>query len=230
MSWRLVVIAVAAVGAVAALAWLLLSGGPPPVPPDDLVEAPDLPTPTPAPEQRIILLFAAPDGLLHPELREVPLPTELEARVRVVLAELAAGPGGHAAPTDGEPVPEQVEDTEVGDQEAQPTPTATPTPTPEPTPHPEGLVSAVPFPLVVRGVFVDRYGQAFVDLAPPPGPLDGSHTELLLAYAVVNSILLNCPELGAVQLLFGGEEVDTLTGHLDLSRPLTLNKRFIAAS
>jgi hypothetical protein len=52
----------------------------------------------------------------------------------------------------------------------------------------------------------------------------------MLAYGVVNSIILNCPEVSAVQILFGGHEVDTLTGHLDLSRPLVLNKRFIAAS
>jgi hypothetical protein len=226
MSWRVVGIAVAAVGAAAALAWLLLAGGPPPAPPEDVVEVRELPTPTPAPEQRIILLFAGPDGLLHPELREVPLPTELEARVRVVLAELAAGPGGRAVATSGQTMVPADAVAERGAGEVEPPPTATP----EPTPHPEGLVSAIPFPLVVRGVFVDRGGQAFVDLAPPPEPLAGSHTELLLAYAVVNSVLLNCPELGAVQLLFGGEEVSTLTGHLDLSRPLTLNKRFIAAS
>jgi hypothetical protein len=33
-----------------------------------------------------------------------------------------------------------------------------------------------------------------------------------------------------VQILFGGHEVKTLTGHVDLSRPLVLNKRFIAQS
>ena len=42
-------------------------------------------------------------------------------------------------------------------------------------------------------------------------------------------MLLNCPELVGVQILFSGEEVSTLTGHLDLSRPLRLNKRLIAS-
>ena len=36
--------------------------------------------------------------------------------------------------------------------------------------------------------------------------------------------------LSARAILFGGHEVPTLTGHLDLSKPLVLNKRFIAAS
>ena len=76
-------------------------------------------------------------------------------------------------------------------------------------------------------VFVDEQGNAYVDLSAPPEPVAGSSTELLLAYGVVDSIILNCPEVKAVQILFGGREVSTLAGHLDLSRPLGLNKRFL---
>jgi hypothetical protein len=79
-------------------------------------------------------------------------------------------------------------------------------------------------------VFVDQQGNAFIDLSAPPEPLTGLSTELLLTYGIVDSVILNCPEVTAVQLLFGGHEVPTLTGHLDLSKPLVLNKRFIAAS
>jgi hypothetical protein len=93
-----------------------------------------------------------------------------------------------------------------------------------------GLGPVLPYPAVLTGVFVDGRGTAFVDLSPPAEPLGGSHNELMLAYGVVNSVLLNCPELSRVQLLFGGEEVETLTGHLDLSRPLPLNRAFIAPS
>ena len=56
-----------------------------------------------------------------------------------------------------------------------------------------------------------------------------SHNLFDLAYGLVDSILLNCPTLHAVQILFGGHEVPTLTGHLDLSEPLVLNKEFIAS-
>ena len=62
------------------------------------------------------------------------------------------------------------------------------------------------------------------------GFLEGSNVEIMLAYGVVDSIILNCPEVSAVQVLFGGREIATLTGHLDLSKPLALNKRFIAQS
>jgi len=88
----------------------------------------------------------------------------------------------------------------------------------------------VPYAASLDGVFLDEQGNAYVDLSAPPEPLGGSSTELLLAYGVVDSIILNCPEVKAVQILFGGREVATLAGHLDFSRPLALNKRFIAGS
>ena len=92
------------------------------------------------------------------------------------------------------------------------------------------LGAVVPYQAEVNGVYVDGDGHAFIDLTAPPEPLQGSNVELMLAYGVIDSVLLNCPELKAVQLLFDGNEVSTLTGHLDLSRPLVLNKRFIASS
>jgi hypothetical protein len=188
MNWRVVLIALAAVAAVALLIWLL-QGGTPQIELAEVLDIVELPTPTPAPEQRVILLFAGRDGMLHPELRSVPLPEELHERIRVVMTELLEGP--RSAPR---------------------------------------LSPPVPYKASMNAVFVDQHGNAYVDLTAPPKPLAGSSTELMLAYGVVNSIILNCPEVSAVQILFGGHEVDTLTGHLDLSRPLVLNKRFIAKS
>jgi germination protein M len=147
-----------------------------------------MPTPTPAPEQRVILLFTGGDGMLHPELRSVPLPEEVHERIRVVMDELLTGPRATR------------------------------------------LAPSVPYQASLEAVFVDEYGTAYVNLTPPPEPLAGSSTELMLTYSVVNSIILNCPEISAVQILFGGHEVETLTGHLDLSKPLVLNRRFIASS
>ena len=188
MHWRVALIAVAAVAGVALLVWLL-TGGSPQVAQEELLPAEALPTPTPAPEQRVILLFAGGDGMLHPELRSVPLPAEVHARIRVVMTELLGGPRNR-----------------------------------------QQWAPVVPYQATVDAIFVDQEGHAFVDITAPPDLLTGSSTELLLAYGVVNSIILNCPEISAVQLLFGGHEVPTLTGHLDLSKPLVLNKRFIAAS
>jgi hypothetical protein len=91
------------------------------------------------------------------------------------------------------------------------------------------LQPVVPWEAELNAVFIDHEGTGFIDLTAPPEALTGSHTELILAYGLVNSILLNCPELTSIQILFGGHEVPTLTGHLDLSHPLVLNKRFIAS-
>lgn len=188
MRWRVGLIAVAVAVAIALLGWLLFSADPLPQT-EEIQAAVELPTPTPAPEQRIVLLFIGRDGLLHPELRSVPLPDEVYERIRVVMGELLAGPDPSL-----------------------------------------NLAPVIPYAAALEAVFVDGTGNAFVDLTAPPGKLEGSSTELLLAYGVVDTILLNCPEVSAVQILFGGHEVKTLTGHLDLSKPLVLNKRFIAAS
>jgi germination protein M len=188
MNWRVALIAFAAVASIALLIWLLSGSEPRPVSEEDF-QVGALPTPTPAPEQRVVLLFAGSDGLLHPELRSVPMPEEVYERIRVVMTELLAGPESTS-----------------------------------------NLAPPVPYEASLGPVFVDNSGRAFVDITAPPHELEGSRTELMLAYGIVNSIILNCPEVSSVQILFGGHEVDSLTGHLDLSRPLVLNKRFIASS
>jgi germination protein M len=188
MNRRAAFIALAAVAAIALLVWLLTAGGPRPAE-QGVAQLEVLATPTPAPEQRIILLFIGDDGLLHPELRSAPLPEEVDQRIRVVMRELLAGPGASS-----------------------------------------GLAPVIPYDAALEAVFVDEHGNAYIDLSAPPEPLAGSSTELMLAYGVVDSIILNCPEITAVQVLFGGRELTTLTGHLDLSKPLVLNKRFIARS
>lgn len=183
MTRRVFWIIIAAVASLALLAWALFGPGRRMVAPR-VTEIHALPTPTPAPEQRAMLLFAGPDGMLHPELRQVPLPSEVHERVRLIVAEVLTGPTGNLRPV-------------------------------------------VPWPAELNAVFIDGEGTAFIDLTPPPEPVNGSQIELLLAYGIVDSILLNCPTLRSVQILFGGHEVPSLTGHLDLSRPLTLNKDFI---
>lgn len=188
MNRRVYWILAAAVVSLALLAWALFGPGRSAITRQEVTEVGALPTPTPAPEQRVMLLFAGSDGMLHPELRSVPLPAEVHERVRMVVLEVLAGPSGNL-----------------------------------------NLHAVVPWEAALAAVFIDHEGTAFIDLTAPPKPLAGSHTELMLVYGLVDSILLNCPELVSVQILFGGHEIPTLTGHLDLSRPLVLNKRFIAS-
>ncbi len=92
----------------------------------------------------------------------------------------------------------------------------------------EGFAPAFPWPGGVQAVFLDRDGNAYVDLAsPPPDSLTGSDVEVAMAYATANSLVANCPGVRRVQLLFGGREVPTL-GHLDLSKPLAPNLDIVA--
>ncbi len=51
-------------------------------------------------------------------------------------------------------------------------------------------------------------------------PITGSLEELLAVYSLVNSVLLDSPEIRAVVLLWNGQQPTTFAGHLDTSLPL----------
>ena len=89
----------------------------------------------------------------------------------------------------------------------------------------EPLVSAIPPGTTLRAVFITRSGDAYVDLsrearAAHPG---GTVNELLTVYTIVNALTVNLPAVTGVQVLVDGKEVDTLSGHIDLRRPLAKN-------
>jgi spore germination protein GerM len=91
---------------------------------------------------------------------------------------------------------------------------------------PAPLVSTIPKDTKLRGVFVSERNEVFVDLEPTiranhPG---GSFQEIMTVYTIVNALLTNLPTLQEVQILIGGQEVDTLAGHVDLRRPLRKNE------
>lgn len=57
----------------------------------------------------------------------------------------------------------------------------------------------------------------------------GSSGEILTVYSIVNTVALNIGGIRAVQVLVEGEEVESLSGHLDLTRPLSPNMKRLAA-
>ncbi len=92
----------------------------------------------------------------------------------------------------------------------------------------EGYAPAVPWAATVEAVFLDKDGNAYVDLSTPPEQaIAGTAGELSFAFATVNSVVTNCPGVRRVQVLLGGREVATL-GHLDLSRPLPPDMEIVA--
>ena len=97
------------------------------------------------------------------------------------------------------------------------------------TPAPGPLAATIPSGAKLRGIFVSERHEAFVDLDPSirtahPG---GSLRELMTVYTIVNALTTNLPDLHEVQILIGGQEVDTLAGHVDLRRPLRKNEGLI---
>ena len=94
---------------------------------------------------------------------------------------------------------------------------------------PPPLASTIPPGATLRGIFVSQRNEAFVDLDPfirraHPG---GSHRELMTVYTIVHALLTNLPNLKEVQILIGGQEADTLAGHVDLRRSLRKNDALI---
>ena len=93
----------------------------------------------------------------------------------------------------------------------------------------EGLMRTIPAATTLRALYVTQDGTAYVDLAAAikdthPG---GVYSEQMTIFSVVNSLILNIPEIDAVQILIDGSESDTLAGHIDLRFPFKANMLLI---
>ena len=84
----------------------------------------------------------------------------------------------------------------------------------------------------LRQVYVLSDGTAYLDFssALTEGVGGGSMTELLTVYAIVDSVALGVREVKRVAILVNGRSLETMNGHLDLSRPLKPNPRLILGS
>jgi hypothetical protein len=58
-------------------------------------------------------------------------------------------------------------------------------------------------------------------------PVTGSLEELLSVFSLVNTVLLNTPEIEAVVLLWNGQQHQTFAGHVDTSLPLRPDRDLI---
>jgi len=89
----------------------------------------------------------------------------------------------------------------------------------------EDLVRTIPGDTRLLALYVLEDGTACVDLSEMiaerhPG---GSRSELLTVFSIVNSLVLNLPEVTAVKLLVAGREASTLAGHIDIRFPFKAN-------
>ena len=87
-------------------------------------------------------------------------------------------------------------------------------------PHEENLTTIFPKNASIRSVTVDN-GLATVDLdcAMLKTMVGGSTGEEFLVGSIVDT-LTNFPEVTRVKFLVDGKEIETLSGHMDLSTPL----------
>jgi spore germination protein GerM len=94
----------------------------------------------------------------------------------------------------------------------------------------DGLTATIPAGTQVRDLFIAGDGTAYVDFSPEIASrhAGGSLAELNTVYSVVNTLTLNFPQVKRVQILVDDHAVDTLTGHVDLSRPLRQDLSMVA--
>jgi spore germination protein GerM len=83
------------------------------------------------------------------------------------------------------------------------------------------LMQTIPAGTQLRAMFLTVNGTAYVDLTETvtekhPG---GCRSEIMSVYSIVNSLILNVPQIEAVKILIGGREAFTLAGHIDIRYP-----------
>jgi spore germination protein GerM len=93
----------------------------------------------------------------------------------------------------------------------------------------KGLMRTIPSGTKLLALFVDPDGTAYVDLTATlkdahPG---GIQSEQMTIFSIVNSLILNIPEINAVKILIDGRESTTLAGHIDLRFPFKTNMLLI---
>ncbi len=93
-----------------------------------------------------------------------------------------------------------------------------------------GLLPTLPPEAQVLEAFVSARGIAYVDFSPGirQVAVGGSQAELVAVYSIVNSVAVNFPAVKKVQILIEDKPVTTLSGHVDLSRPLGPDMTFLA--
>jgi spore germination protein GerM len=92
-----------------------------------------------------------------------------------------------------------------------------------------GLMRTIPAGTQLRAFYLAPGRRAYVDLSDSiteqyPG---GCRSEILTLYSIVNSLILNMPEVSTVKVLVGGRDVPTLAGHIDIRFPFTSDMSLI---
>jgi len=93
----------------------------------------------------------------------------------------------------------------------------------------KGLMRTLPEATEIRSLFKVADETLCLDLTEAireshPG---GSQTEMLTIFSLVNTLVLNLPDIDRVKILIGGREATTLAGHIDMQFPFNANMLLI---
>ena len=92
-----------------------------------------------------------------------------------------------------------------------------------------GLVGVIPPRLQLRNGFLLPNGEVVLDLAVDAGLSFGSSEELSIVASLVDTALQNVANTKRVRILVNGEPVESLGGHVDLTRPLSFVRSELAS-
>lgn len=175
------------------------------------------PPPTPIPARLVGIWFeSAEDGFFRPEAREVPAAVDDVAFLRSLGAAVLEGP---RHPALLRPFPEgwtlraayRLADGLAVLDLGPPLPPS-PAPSPEVTPGKETVVA--------KGTPSPTPTLPPIALEPPRRWETGSSEEVGAVQSLVLTVTRNLPSVTRVILLVGGEPIETLAGHVDLTHPL----------
>lgn len=91
------------------------------------------------------------------------------------------------------------------------------------------LISALPPRTRLLTLEMDQNGVAKVNFdrtlsKEHPG---GSSAEMLTLYAIVNSLIVNFPQIKRVQILIDGKAAESIAGHISLKQPISFNASIV---
>jgi hypothetical protein len=90
------------------------------------------------------------------------------------------------------------------------------------------LVGTIPPETAIRAVYIDEK-TAYADFTREIGTSHpgGILSELMTVYSIINTLVLNVDEVNQVKILIGGQEAETLSGHIDIRFPLNADMLLI---
>ncbi len=98
-------------------------------------------------------------------------------------------------------------------------------------PQSEGLLRLFPQAVGLLDVYLTPDGTAYVDLGAEGmdrPPASGSRAEMMRAYSIVDTLVLDLPEVQRVALLWNGVQPGSFSGHLDTSVALPAKRDLLA--